>query len=69
MVEELFRTSLIKYSNRQGHFVGDLNLIHHLGGVHGSGDVGDGWFGPPGAPFTLLWLEAFWVLFAGRHLL
>ena len=61
MVEELFRTSLIEDGHWQSHLVRDLNLVDHLGGVHGSGDVGDGWFGPPGAPFTLVWLEAFWV--------
>ena len=68
MVEELFRTSLIEDGDRQGHFVRDLNLINHLWGVHGSGDVGDGWFRPTGAPLTLLWLEAFWRSFVGRHL-
>ncbi len=69
MVEELFRTSLLEFSNRQGHLVRDFNLIDHLWGVHGRGDVGDGWFAPPGAPLTLLWLEAFWSCFVGRHLL
>ncbi len=61
MVEELFRSSLMEDGDRQGHLVRDLNLVDHLRGVHGSGDVGEGWFGPPGAPFILLWLEAFWV--------
>ena len=69
MVKELFRTSLIEDGDRQGHLVRDLNLINHLRSVHGSGDVGDGWFGPTRAPLTLLWLEAFWGLFTGRHLL
>ncbi len=67
MVEELFRTCLVKYSDRQGHLVRHLNLVDHLGGVHGSKDIGDGWCRPPWAPFTLLWLEAFWVWFVGRH--
>ena len=61
MAEELVRTFLIEDGNRQGHLVRDLNLVDGLGGVHGSRDVGDGWFGPPGAPFTLLWIETFWV--------
>ena len=61
MVEELFRTFLVEDGDRQGHFIRDFNLVDHLGGVHGSGDVGDGWSGPCGVPFTLLWLEAFWV--------
>ncbi len=61
MVEELFSTSLIEEGDRQGHLVRDLNLVDHLEGVNDSGDVGDGWFGPHRAPFTLLWLEAFWV--------
>jgi hypothetical protein len=30
MVEELFRTSLIEYGNRQVHLVGDLNFVDHL---------------------------------------
>ena len=46
MVEELFRTSLIEDGDRQGHFVGDLDFVDYLCGVHGSGNVGDGWLGP-----------------------